>query len=382
MDRIINFSDEHKMFREAFGKFLDNEVVPNYEQWEKDHIMPREMWKKFGDYGYLCSWADEKYGGVEADFLYAVIEVEELQGRGLNAVFTRTHNQVIAPYINAHATDEQKMRWLPGCVSGDKVLAVAMTEPGAGSDLGAMKTRAIKQGDYYILNGSKTFISNGINADLVVVAAKTDPAAKPGYKGISLFVVERGTPGFERGKAIEKIGLHAQDTAELFFENCKISKDNLLGAENKGFYYLMEHLQQERIVVAVGAVAQAERCLQLTLQYVKEREIFGTTLSKFQNTQFELAKAATEIQMARCFVDQLILEHIDGKNVVKEVSMAKYYTSELAFRTADRCLQLFGGYGFCAEYPISKMFVDTRVTRLYAGTSEIMLNVIAKELGL
>lgn len=370
------------MFREAFGKFLDNEVVPYYEQWESEHVVPRRIWKKFGDYGYLCNWADEKYGGSGADFLYNVIEIEEMGLRGLNGVFTRTHSHIIAPYIYHHGNEEQRMRWLPGACSGDTILAIAMTEPGAGSDLASMKTRAVKQGDYYVLNGSKTFISNGINADAVIVAAKTDPNAKPGYKGISLFVVERGTPGFERGRAIKKIGLHAQDTAELFFEDCRVPKENLLGQENKGFYYLMEKLQQERIVAIVGALGKAQRCLNLTLQYVKERELFGTTLSKFQNTQFELAKVATEIEMTRAFVEKLILQHMAGKKIVKEVSMAKYYACELSFRTADRCLQMFGGYGFCEEYPISKMFVDSRVERLYAGTSEVMLTIIAKELGL
>ena len=382
MDRILTFTDEHRMFRESFGKFLDKEIVPNYAQWEKDHLVPREVWKKFGDFGFLCSWADEKYGGANGDFLYVVIECEELMERGLNGIFTRTHSHVIVPYINSAGTEEQKMKWIPGCVSGDLIAAVAMTEPNAGSDLAAMRTRAVKKGDFYVLNGSKTFISNAINGDIFVVAAKTDPAAKPAYKGITLFVVEKGTPGFEKGRAIEKIGLHAQDTAELFFEDCVVPAENMLGQEGKGFYVLMKHLQQERIVAALNALGKAKRCLKLTLQYVQEREMFGTTLSKFQNTQFELAKMATEIEMASAFTDQLIMQHMQGKSIVKEVSMAKYYNCELGNRTADRCLQMFGGYGFCEEYPISKMYVDSRVERLYAGTSEVMLNIIAKELGL
>lgn len=382
MDRILEFTDEHRMFRESYGKFLDNEIVPYYEQWEKDHLVPREVWKKFGDYGFLCTWADEKYGGAQADFLTTVIEMEETMARGLNGLFMRTHSHVIVPYINAAGSEEQKKKYLPGCVSGDLIAAVAMTEPGAGSDLAAMKMRAVKEGHTYVLNGSKTFISNGINGDVFVVAAKTDPSAKPAHRGISLFIVERGTPGFGRGKAINKIGLHAQDTAELFFEDCVIPAENLLGQEGQGFYILMKHLQQERLVAAMNALNKAKRSLKLTLQYVQERQLFGTTLSKFQNTQFELAKTATEIEMASAFCDQLVLRHMQSQNIVKEVSMAKYYCCELGFRTADRCLQLFGGYGFCEEYPISKMFIDSRVERLYAGTSEVMLNIIAKELGL
>lgn len=382
MERIVVFKDEHRIFRKAFGRFLDNEVVPYYEEWEQNGIVPREVFKKFGDQGYLCMWIPEEYGGVGGDFLYSLAAIEEIASRGLHGLFTMLHSDIVAPYIYSFGNEEQKQCWLPDCVSGDKILAVAMTEPGAGSDLQSMRTRAVKKGDSYVINGAKTFISNGINADLVVVAAKTNPDAKPSYRSMSLFVIERGTPGFERGKAIKKIGLHAQDTAELFFDNCIVSKDNLLGEEGMGFIYLMQKLQQERLLAALGGLGKAQYALDLTLQYVKERQQFGRPLSKFQNTQFELAKIATEIQIGRCMMDQLVLQHMQGKDVVQEVSMAKYWCCELGHRVAGRCLQLFGGYGFCTEYHISKVFVDSRIDTIFAGTSEIMLTIIARNLGL
>ena len=382
MKRLLPFTREHEMFRDALGKFLDNEIVPNYPTWEQNHIVPREIFKLFGDYGYLCSWADEEYGGVNADFLYSVIMVEELGARGLNGLFTRTHDIIIVPYINSFGTKEQKDRWMPGCVSGDLITAVAMTEPGAGSDLASIRTSAKLDGDHYVVNGSKTFISLGTNADLFVTAVKTDPTAKPAHRGISLLVIEAGTPGFEKGKIIEKIGLHAQDTTELFFDNCRVPKENLLGEEGKGFYYLMQKLQQERISASLTGLAKAERALALTIPYVQERVLFGKQLSKFQNTQFELAKAATEISLAKAHLDTLIIHHMNGENIVKEVSMAKYYCCDLSFRTASRCLQLFGGYGYCKEYPISSLFVDARIDSIFAGTAEIMLTIIAKEMGL
>jgi acyl-CoA dehydrogenase len=382
MERTVVFRDEHRIFREAFSRFLDNEIVPHYEEWEQNGIVPREVFKKFGDQGYLCMWVPEEYGGAGGDFLYSLVSIEEGASRGLHGLFTMVHSDIVAPYIYSFGNEEQKQRWLPDCVSGDKILAVAMTEPGAGSDLQSMRTRAVKKGDSYVINGAKTFISNGINADLVVVAAKTDPDAKPSYRSMSLFVVERGTPGFERGKPIKKIGLHAQDTAELFFDNCIVSKDNLLGEEGMGFVYLMQKLQQERLLAALGGLGKAQYALDLTLQYVKERQAFGRPLSKFQNTQFELAKIASEIQVGRCMMDQLILQHMQGKDVVQEVSMAKYWCCELGHQVAGRCLQLFGGYGFCTEYPISRVFVDSRIDTIFAGTSEIMLTIIARNLGL
>lgn len=380
LDRILPFMKEHDMFRRTFAAFLDKEVVPYYEQWEKDGIVSREIFKRFGELGYLGVWMDEKYGGAGGDFLYTIIQTEEMSARGLNSLYTRLSTDVVAPYIYYRGTEEQKNKWLPACTSGEKIFAVAMSEPNAGSDLASMETKAVKEGDHYIINGSKAFISNGMLADLIVVAVRTDPTVKP-YKGISLLLVETNTPGFSRTK-LKKIGLHAQDTAELSFVDCKVPQENLIGEENKGFYYLMEKLQQERVVAAVNALGMSKYSLALTLRYVKERNLFGQALSQFQNTQFELAKLATDIEMAQSFVDQMTLQHMTGKKLSKEVSMAKYYCCEMAFRTATRCVQLFGGYGVCEEYPIARQFVDSRFQPILAGSSEVQLLIVAKELGL
>ncbi len=380
MDRLLPFAGEHEMFRRSFGQFLDKEIAPYYEQWEKDGIVPREVFKKFGDQGYLCIWLDEEYGGAGGDFLYNVIQTEEINARGLQNVFIRLHGDVVAPYIAAHGTGEQKKKWLPDIAAGTKILAIAMTEPNAGSDLANLQTKAVKQGDHYVINGSKTFISNGMLADLVLVAVRTDPTAKP-YKGISLLLVDTTAAGFSRTK-LRKIGMHAQDTAELSFVDCKVPVANLIGEENKGFYYMMEKLQQERLIAAYNGVSMARRSLDLTLRYVKERQLFGKTLGEFQNTQFVLAKAATEIEMGQSFADQLTLRHMAGEKVNKEVSMAKYFCCDMAFRVSTDCLQMFGGYGVCEEYPIAKQFTDTRFLTITAGTSEVQLLIIAKELGL
>ncbi|NPV90588.1 MAG: acyl-CoA dehydrogenase [Firmicutes bacterium] len=380
MQRILPFKEEHRLFKDAFAKFVAGKLVPHYQEWEDQGIVPREVFTGMGDYGFLCPWAEEKYGGVGADFLYSVIVAEELAGQGVRGVFSWLHSDIVAPYIDSFGTEEQKARWLPGCVSGEKILAVAMTEPGAGSDLAAMRTRAVRDGEDYVINGSKTFISNGILADLVIVAAKTDPTSGP--KGVSLFVVERGTPGFGRGRRIEKVGLHAQDTAELFFEDCRVPAANLLGGEGKGFQCLMKKLQQERLMVSLVAQASAERCLKLTIDYVKDRKIFGKPLAAFQNTQFTLAEVASEIQVGRSFLDTLVLRHMEGADVVKEVSMAKYWVCEMESRAASRCLQLFGGYGYCKEYEISRLWTDARVQTIYAGTSEVMKLIISRGLEL
>ncbi len=380
MERILPFNPEHKMFKEAFAKFVAAEMVPHYAEWEEKEIVSRDIFTKMGELGFLCPWVPEEYGGTGADFLYSVIVAEEIARQGCRGVFAWLHSDIVAPYIGTYGTEEQKARWLPGTVSGEKILAVAMTEPGAGSDLGAMRTKAVKDGDEYIINGSKTFISNGVLADLVIVAARTD--SQGGTKGISLFVVEDGTPGFAKGKQIPKVGLHAQDTAELFFEDCRVPAANLLGGEGNGFKYLMQKLQQERIMVSLVAQASAERCLELTLDYVKNRVLFGKPLSQFQNTQFTLAEIASEIQVGRSFMDQLVVQHIAQKNVVNEVSMAKYWVCEMENRVASRCLQLFGGYGFCKEYEISRMWTDARIQTIYAGTSEVMKLVISRGLGL
>lgn len=380
MERNLPFTSEHEMFRKAVRDFINNEIVPYYEEWEQQHQIPRELFKKMGDYGFLCPWVPEEYGGAGADILFDMIIIEELAYRSVLPVFTQLHSLVVCPYIEAFGNEEQKQRWLPGIVSGDSILAVAMTEPGAGSDLASMRTRAIKQGGHYVINGAKTFISNGISADLVVLAAKTDPQA--GAKGVSLFVVERGTPGFERGKPIKKIGYHPQDTVELFFEDCRVPAENLLGKEGAGFVYLMKKLQQERLVCSQMAISMAERALELTISYVQERQLFGKSLGQFQNTQFVLAECASEVQIGRTFTDALIMNHMQGKDILQEVSMAKYWVCEMAHRVASKCLQLYGGYGYCTEYEISRIFVDSRLHPIFAGTSEVMKMLVGRGLNL
>lgn len=374
--------EEHHIFRQSLQKFLQKEAVPYFEEWENQKYVPREFWKKMGEQGYLCPWVDEAYGGLNADFGYSVVINEELEKVGTGLVGIGLHNDIVMPYIETYGTEEQKQRWLPEAVTGELISAVAMTEPGAGSDLAAVKTSAVKDGDHYIINGEKTFITNGIQSDLVVVVCKTDPHAKPAHKGISLIVVESGTPGFRKGKQLKKAGQHSQDTSELIFEDVRVPKENLLGEENKGFYYLMDKLQQERLMVAIGAVAGAERMLQLTIDYVKQRTAFGQPISKFQNTQFKIAEMATEVQIGRTFLDQLIARHIAGENVVTEVSMAKWWTTDLAKKMAAECMQLHGGYGYMEEYEIARRYRDVAVASIYAGSNEIMKNIIAKNLGL
>lgn len=382
MERAIPFTEGHQIFRETFIRFLHKEIGDQYPRWEEEGMVPRDLWKKFGDNGFLIPWLPEKYGGAGADWLYSVIITEELARYGASGVFVPLHNDIVAPYIYSYGTEVQKKTWLPRCASGEVILAVAMTEPEAGSDLASMRTTARRDGDTWVLNGQKTFISNGHLADLVVVAAKTGGPDIPPHQAVSLFLVERGAPGFTRGPLIKKIGLKAQDTAELFFDDCRIPSENLLGEEGKGFIYLMQKLQQERLVCAIGSIAAAERAIEVTVDYVKERKIFGKPLSKFQHTQFLLAELASEVTAGRCFVDQLIINHIAGRDVTKETCMAKYWVCEMAMRVADRCLQLFGGYGYCTEYPISRFFVDGRIQTIYAGTSEIMKLIVSRMMGL
>jgi len=378
---ILKYSEEHRIFRDAVRKYLDGEVVPHVEQWEKDGIVPREAWRKLGEQGFLCMDVPEEYGGFGLDFLYSLILNEELVRARATGLMATLHSDVVVPYITAFGSEEQKQRYLPGCISGETITAVAMTEPHAGSDLAAIKTTAVEDGDEVILNGSKTFISSGINANLVIVAAR-DPKAEDPHQALSLYLVEEGTPGFEKGKQIEKIGLHAADTSELFFQDCRIPKANLLGPKGGGFLMMMQKLAQERLVVAIIAVASAERMLEWTIQYCKDRQAFGRPLTKFQNTQFTLVEVATEVKLGRTFLDKLIADHMEGQNIVVEVSMAKYWTSEMAMRVADRCLQLHGGYGYCEEYPIARAWRDTRVLSIFAGTSEIMKVVAARFMGL
>lgn len=375
------YTEEHEMFRKALRKMLDKEAYPHFERWEQARDIPREFWLKLGESGFLCPMVGEQYGGLGLDFGYAAILTEELErvGAGL-ASGIALHSDIVTPYIEAYGTEEQKQKWLPKSVTGELISAIAMTEPGAGSDLAGIQTTARRDGDYYILNGEKTFITNGIHADYVVVVCKTNPQAVPAYKGISLLVIETGTPGFKRGKKLDKIGMHCADTGELIFEDARVPVGNLLGEENRGFYYLMEKLQQERLIVALETQIEAECCLELTINYVKERKAFGSRIADFQNTQFKIAEMATEIELGRTYVDDLIKKHIAGQEIVKEVSMAKWWISEMAKRVVADCLQLHGGYGYMEEYEIARRYRDIPVAAIYAGTTEIMKGIIAKQI--
>ncbi len=378
---IIQYSQEHRIFRDTLRKFFEKEVNPYVDEWEEAGIVPREIWKKMGDQGFLCMDVEEKYGGMEADFLYTVIMIEELVRTNHSGLAVPLHSDVVVPYISSFGSDEIKEKYLPGCVSGDIITAVAMTEPDTGSDLAAVRTTAKDDGDHVVLNGQKTFISNGILCDLCVVVAKDSSADNP-HQGIDLYCVEAGTPGFEKGRNLKKIGWHSQDTAELFFSDCRVPKANRLGQAGGGFIMLMQKLQQERLVCAISAVAAAERLIEGTIGYCKERKAFGKPLSKFQNTQFEIVEMATEAKLGRAFIDKIIVEHMNGENIPVDVSMAKYWTTEMACRVADRCLQLHGGYGYMEEYPIARAWRDLRVMRIFAGTNEIMKGIAAKFMGL
>ncbi len=378
---IIQYSQEHRIFRDTLRKFFEKEVNPYVDEWEEAGIVPREIWKKMGDQGFLCMDVEEKYGGMEADFLYTVIMIEELVRTNHSGLAVPLHSDVVVPYISSFGSDEIKEKYLPGCVSGDIITAVAMTELDTGSDLAAVRTTAKDDGDHVVLNGQKTFISNGILCDLCVVVAKDSSADNP-HQGIDLYCVEAGTPGFEKGRNLKKIGWHSQDTAELFFSDCRVPKANRLGQAGGGFIMLMQKLQQERLVCAISAVAAAERLIDGTIAYCKERKAFGKPLSKFQNTQFEIVEMATEAKLGRAFIDKIIVEHMNGENIPVDVSMAKYWTTEMACRVADRCLQLHGGYGYMEEYPIARAWRDLRVMRIFAGTNEIMKGIAAKFMGL
>ncbi|PLR86850.1 acyl-CoA dehydrogenase [Bacillus canaveralius] len=373
---------DHEIFRRSLRKFLEKEAYPNYQKWEEDRMIPREFWRKMGEQGFLCPDLDEKYGGSGVDWGFSAVINEELERVGSGLVGIGLHSDIVVPYLNTYGTEEQKQRWLPCCARGELITAIAMTEPGTGSDLANIQTTARSDGDDYILNGQKTFITNGIHGDLILVACKTDPKAVPKHKGVSLIVVERDSPGFTRGRKLDKIGLHCQDTAELIFEDCRVPKDNLIGEEGNGFLYLMEKLQQERLIVAIAAQTAAEVMLKLTIDYVKSRQAFGKPISALQNTQFKIAEMATEIEMGRVFLDQLIAEHIGGQDIVTKVSMAKWKLTDSAKKIAAECMQLHGGYGYMEEYEIARRYRDIPVASIYAGTNEIMKTIIAKNLGL
>lgn len=368
------------LLEEHARRFFDRELAPHYEQWEEDGLVPRWAWEKTGEQGLLCAAMPEEYGGAGGSFAHEAVIAEQLGLAGLDSFGIALHSAIVAPYILQYGSEEQKRRWLPRLASGQFIGAIAMSEPGAGSDLQGVRTSAVKDGNHYVIRGSKIFITNGQNANLVVVVAKTDPEA--GAKGTSLFVVETDeVEGFRRGRNLKKLGLKAQDTSELFFDDMRVPAHALLGSEEgQGFVQLMKELPQERLLVAVGAQAMIERALAETIRYVKERRAFGKAILEFQNTQFELAEMKAEATMARVFVDYCIGRLIAGELDTVTASMAKYRLTDLQCEVADRCLQLFGGYGYMDEFPISRMYRDARVQRIYAGTNEIMKVVIARSL--
>jgi len=375
------FEPEHESFRSTVRSFIEKEISPHHEQWEKDGLVYRSVWTRAGELGLLCFDVDEQYGGAGVnDFRYNMVMAEELTRAGVNGPGFLVHTDIIVPYVSSLGTEDQKQRWLPGLVSGELISAIAMTEPGAGSDLQGIRTHAVDKGDHYILNGSKTFISNGILADLVIVVAKTDPEA--GHKGVSLLVVERGMEGFERGRNLDKMGLKAQDTAEMFFDNVVVPKENLLGEEGSGFISLMVNLPQERLSIAMIAAAACEHILELSLAYAKEREAFGKPIGKFQHNRFLVAEMATEAHIARVFVDDCVRRHNAGELDAKLASMAKWWTTELQNKLVDRAVQLHGGYGYMMEYPIARAYVDSRIQTIYGGTTEIQKEIIGRSLGL
>lgn len=378
---ILNYSEEHRIFRDALRKFLEKEITPHADEWEEAGIVPKDVWKKMGEQGFLCMDVPEEYGGLGADFLYSVIMTEEMVKTRQSGLAVGLHSDVVVPYITAFGSEELKHKYLPGCVSGDIITAVAMTEPNTGSDLANMRTTAKEDGDHVVINGQKTFISNGINCDLLILAAK-DPDVENPHHAVNLYLVEAGTPGFEKGKQIKKVGWHSQDTAELYFSDCRVPITNRLGEKGGGFYMLMEKLQQERLMCSLGAQAAAENMLEMTIEYTKERTAFGKPICKFQHNQFKIVEMATEIKLGRTFVDKLIADHIEKKSVVMETSMAKYWITDMAMSVADRCVQLHGGYGYCEEYPIARAWRDMRVMSIFAGTNEIMKVVAAKFMGL
>ena len=378
MKRTI-FSDEHDMFRQSFRRFIEKEISPNIEEWEKAGIVSRDLFTAAGANGFLAIQAPAEYGGGgTADFRYNAIIGEELMYAGTGAAGNglTLHNDITLPYFLALTNDEQKARWLPGICDGTLITAVAMTEPGMGSDLASMTTSAVGDGDDYIVNGSKTFITNGINADLVITAVKTDPAQK--HKGMTLMVLERGMAGFERGRNLEKIGQHSQDTAELFFSDVRVPATNLLGAEGEGFLNLVRNLAQERLSIAIAGVAAAKAALDWTVVYTKERKAFGQPISTFQNTKFRLAEVATEVEIAQVFVDRCLELLNEEALSAEEAAMAKWWCTELQKRTVDICVQLHGGYGYMLEYPIARAFVDARIATIYGGTTEIMKEIIGR----
>ena len=374
-------NEELIMFQNSMREFLKHEVVPNHEEWEKDGHVPKDIWLKAGENNFLGIDVPEKYGGSGIDdFRYNSVVIEEVWRAGTTCLTFSVTNDLVIPYLLRYANDEQKERWFPKLCSGETISALAMTEPSAGSDFAAIRTTAKLDGNHYILNGQKTFITNGVTSDLVIVACKTNPDA--GHKGMSLLVLERGMEGIERGKEFKKIGLKGQDTAELFFTDVKVPKENLLGQENQGFYYMMKNLPQERMSIAVSALAAIETVLDYTIKYCKERKAFGKPIGNFQNSRFKLAEMKTEAEIGRIYIDDCIKKLNEKKLTAEQGAMAKWWASDLQVRVADQCLQLHGGYGYILEYPIARAFVDARIQPIWGGTNEIMKEIIGRSLGL
>jgi alkylation response protein AidB-like acyl-CoA dehydrogenase len=376
------FEPEHVDYRESVRRFIAEEITPHHERWESDGIVPRELFAAAAEKGLLAMQVPEAYGGAGVDdfrFNQIVSEEVSLAGVAGSGLGVTLHNDICLPYFLAFANQEQRERWLPGIADGSLITALGMTEPEIGSDLAALRTTALPDGDIYVVNGSKTFITNGINADLVICAVKTDPSQR--HKGISLVIIERGMEGFERGRNLNKVGMHAQDTAELFFNDVRVPVENRLGEEGEGFRYMTSNLAQERLSIAIAGVAAARGALQWTLEYVKERTAFGQPIGSFQNSRFALAEMATEVELATTFVDQAVLALNDGELAPEDAAMAKWWSTELQGRVIDRCVQLHGGYGYMLEYPIARAFVDARITRIYGGTTEIMKEIVGRSLG-
>ncbi len=372
------FSAEHEMFRGTVRRFVEQEIAPHHARWEREHVVSRDLWRKAGELGLLLTGIPEEYGGAGADFLYSVIITEELMRGVYSGPGFRVHSDIVAPYILHYGSEAQKRTWLPKMASGEVIGAIAMTEPQAGSDLQRIRTTAVRDGDDLVINGSKTFITNGQLGDLVVVACKTD--REQGAKGMSLVLVEADRPGFTRGRNLEKIGMRAQDTSELFFGDVRVPRTNLLGEEGKGFRYLMQELPQERLLAAIAAVTVSEAALEWTVTYAKERQLFGQPLADFQYNRFKLAEIKTDVQVARVFLDKCLELHCGGKLDVETAAMAKFWLSELECRIVDQCLQMHGGYGYMSEYPIARAYVDARAHRIFAGSNEIMRELVARGL--
>lgn len=372
------FKEEHKLFRSAVCDFFQKEIVPFHAQWEEDGHISRGAWLKAGEAGFLCTAMPEKYGGSNSDFLYSTILMEELTKTGCSGPGFVLHSDIVAPYILEYGTEEQKKKWLPKLANAEAIGAIAMSEPGAGSDLQGIKTTAVKQGDNYLVSGSKTFITNGLMCDLVIAVVKTDPDA--GYQGTSLLLMDAEMPGFTKGKLLKKIGMKAQDTCELFFDNVEVPQSNLLGKEGEGFIYLMQQLPQERLIVGIIGITLAETALEKTVQYAKQRIAFGKPVAAFQNTRFKLAELATEIQICRIFIDRCIELHLKQELDVPTAAMAKYFTTDLQCKVVDECLQFHGGYGYMWEYFIARAYADSRVQKIYAGSNEIMKEIISRSI--